>query len=234
VDGAPDPELWTHRNASKNWRNNEQQQYTDSLENSRVEDGVLIIEARKTDVGYTSARLRTQFHQNWTYGRIEVMAKIPQGKGNWSAIWMLPKNAFTYGTGWPHSGEIDIMENVGFDQNNIHSTIHTGKYNHTQGTQITNSVMIPDADTAFHLYAVDWYPDRLEFFIDDEMVFLFENEGEGWISWPYDIPFYLLLNVAVGGDWGGAHGIDDSSFPWKMEVDYVRYYGPVEEETLED
>ncbi|MDA3851770.1 MAG: glycoside hydrolase family 16 protein [Spirochaetaceae bacterium] len=229
ASGSPDDSIWTHEIWTP-WENfnNEDQAYVNNRTNSRVEDGRLIMQATLTDNGgYDSSKLYTRGKESWTYGRIEIMAKIPSGQGSWPAIWMMPEDIMGYGGGWPDSGEIDIMEHVGYDQNNIHATIHTNAYNHMSNTQRGDNLIVNDCSTAFHLYAVDWYPDRLEFFIDDTKIFTFINERTGWQTWPYDKPFYLILNIAVGGSWGSAGGAtDNSSFPWTMEVDYVRYYGP--------
>lgn len=226
--GLPDSEKWNYDVGGSGWGNQELQYYTDGrTENARVENGKLIIEARKENYGgndYTSARLVTKNKGDWLYGRIEVKAKMPAGRGTWPAIWMLPTDWY-YG-GWPQSGEIDIMEHVGYDEGIVHGTVHTDAYNHTKGTQQGNSYEVPDATSAFHVYSIEWSEDTIEFFVDDDKYFMFANQGT-WQKWPFDKRFHLILNIAVGGTWGGAQGVDDNAFPTQMEVDYVRVYQPV-------
>lgn len=171
---------------------------------------------------YTSARLVSKGKGDFLYGRVEVRAKLPSGRGTWPAIWMLPTD-WAYG-GWPHSGEIDIMEQVGFDPDVIHFSAHTGAYYHLIGTQKTATKRIADATSAFHRYRVDWTPDMIRGYIDDVPMFAFANEHNGPEVWPFDKRFHLILNVAVGGFWGGQKGIDDAIFPASMQVDYVRVY----------
>jgi len=229
-DGLPDPEKWTHEEGFV--RNREKQYYTrEHAENARVEDGLLVIEARKEPYAegaeYTSASVTTKGKATWTYGRIEVRAKLPSGKGTWPAIWMLGTNIDE--VGWPDCGEIDIMENVGFDPNTIHANIHTKAYNHVRGTAKGASLQIESPSEQFHVYAVEWFPDHMDFYVDDTKYFSFENEGTGPDVWPFDKPHYLILNLAIGGTWGGQQGIDDSAFPHRYEIDYVRVYHHQEE-----
>ncbi|MBL7972494.1 MAG: glycoside hydrolase family 16 protein [Prolixibacteraceae bacterium] len=226
--GLPDSKKWsfdTDGNAS-GWGNNEAQFYTSSrLKNAEVKDGVLRINAIKEDFEgkkYTSARLVTRTKGDWLYGKVEVRAKLPDGRGMWPAIWMLPTD-WTYG-GWPASGEIDIMENVGYDPFVIVGTAHTQAYNHVQGTQKSGTINIPDCYTEFHNYILEWEANEYRIYVDSKLFFTFRNEKTGFQAWPFDKRFHLLLNVAVGGNWGGAKGIDDSIFPRTMLVDYVRVY----------
>ncbi len=135
---------------------------------------------------------------------------------------MLPTD-WEYG-GWPESGEIDIMEHVGYDPDSIHTTVHTGAFNHGIGTQKGKATYVPDCEEAFYVYAIEWNEEKIDFFIDDKLVFTFNNTKGGAPEWPFDKRFYLILNVAVGGNWGGLHGVDDSIFPATMRVDYVRIY----------
>jgi len=226
--GLPDTSKWSYDVGGHGWGNNELQYYTNEREeNARVEDGKLIIEARKEAYSgndYTSARLVSRNKGDWTYGRIEARAKLPKGKGTWPAIWMLPTE-WIYGDGdWPDVGEIDIMEHVGWDEGVIHGTIHTHDFNHMDGTQQSGQITIPDAVDAFHVYAIEWTEDKIEWYVDDEKYFTYENNGDGWSAWPFDHPFHLILNIAVGGDWGGSEGVADTIFPQKMEIDYVRVY----------
>jgi beta-glucanase (GH16 family) len=227
--GKPDPAKWGYDIGSTGWGNNELQYYTDDLSNASVANGILKITARKENKegkAYTSARLVTKNKGDFLYGRFEIKAKLPTGKGTWPAIWMLPTD-FAYGP-WPKSGEIDIMEHVGYDQNNVHITVHTEAYNGAKGTQKGSSKVIPTASTEFHVYRVDWTPYSITGFIDDQKVFTFVNDGKGYDTWPFDKRFHLLMNLAVGGNWGGAQGVDASVYPQSMDVDYVRVYKMIE------
>ncbi len=231
VAGLPDSTKWGYdkgRGCPQNcgWGNNELQFYTHNRkENARVENGKLIIEAHKEnmeDAKYSSARLVSKNKGDWKYGRFEIKAKLPAGTGMWPAIWMLPTN-WEYG-GWPQSGEIDIMENVGYWPDSALGTIHTGAYNGMKGTQISNGLHITDLSTAFHVYAIEWTPEMISFFIDNKKYQEFKNDHKGSDTWPYDKEFHLLMNIAVGGNWGGKFGVDDKIFPQRMEIDYVRVY----------
>lgn len=263
VDGAPDPSRWTYDLGAGGWGNNEFQTYTNSLDNARIENGSLIIEARQSGDGrtpsYTSARLKTQGIAAWQYGRIEARAKIPRTTGTWSAIWMLSEDAIFPGAYWPDNGEIDIMEAVGYEAdplfhqaigrvpNNLHSTIHTKLRNGRDNTGIGDSIFLQDPYTNFNVYAVEWTEETLTFFVNDTVVMHLvkadmlpvRNPPEDispW--WPFDQRFFLILNIAVGGDWGGifnnqfyptspyaSSGINhDGEWPQRMEVDYVRVY----------
>jgi beta-glucanase (GH16 family) len=216
---------WEHEVNGDGGGNNELQYYTASPTNSYLESGHLIIKAineNYQDKYFTSARIRSKYKGDWLYGRIEASAKVPTGKGTWPAIWMLSTD-WEYG-GWPESGEIDIMEHVGYDPNVVHGSIHTKAYNHTIGTQKTATLPIPTATTEFHKYVIEWFSDHIDFYIDSIKYFTFNNENKGWAYWPFDKRFHIILNLAVGGNWGGAQGIDPSAFPAQMEVDYVRVY----------
>lgn len=230
--GLPNSTKWSYDVGGGGWGNSELQYYTENrTENARVENGNLIIEARKESFGgmnYTSARLVTRNKGDWKYAKIEVRAKVAGGRGSWPAIWMLPTN-WEYGS-WPASGEIDIMEYVGYDPTKIHGTVHTKAFNHSIGTQVGLSYALSDAATAFHVYSMNWTETKIELFVDNVKYFTF-NSNADWEKWPFDKTFHLLLNVAVGGNWGGAQGVDDAIFPTRMEVDYVRVYkeaSPVE------
>jgi len=223
--GAPDPNSWTYDTGDHGWGNNELQNYTTDARNVQVKDGVLTITAIKETSGsknYSSTRLVSRGKKDFTYGRLEVKAKLPSGRGTWPAIWMLP-TARAYGD-WPKSGEIDVMEHVGYDPNVVHFSIHSEAYNHVINTQKTATRQIPTAMTDFHLYRVDWTPAYIRGFFDGVQVFSFANDGKGYSSWPFDKTFHVLINVAVGGNWGGVQGVDDTVFPATMVVDYVRLY----------
>lgn len=235
VDGLPDPTRWrydTHRNR-QGWYNNEQQYYAAARrENSRVENGHLLIEARAErldrsqfpDLGrqrYTSARLVSQGVQAWTYGFFEIRAKLPCGVGSWPAIWMLPEDS---SLGWPLGGEIDIMEHVGHVPGEINQTIHTQAYNHVRNTHRTAKFMVPDACNSMHRYQLLWTPTFIVTGVDGQPRFIFRSAAGDQTRWPFDHPMHLLLNVAVGGDWGGERGINPDAFPARLEIDYVRVY----------
>jgi beta-glucanase (GH16 family) len=223
--GMPDPNSWGFDTGGGGFGNNELEYYTSTNNNVNVANGVLTITAKKESYGgmnYTSARLVSKNAAFMQYGRVEVSAKIPTSRGMWPAIWLLP-NDYVYGA-WPKSGEIDIMENVGYDPNPVYFTIHTQLYNGAIGTQKGGHMNIPDAATAFHKYRMDWTPKMIQGYYDDQLVFTYLNDGSGAPSWPFDQKFHLLLNVAVGGNWGGIKGVDDTAFPTTMQVDYVRFY----------
>jgi len=229
--GLPDSTKWgyDHGNGCPDicgWGNRELEYYTwNRKENARVEGGNLVIEARKEEMGgmkYTSARLQTKNKGDWKYGRIEVRAQIPAGKGMWPAIWLLPTK-WEYG-GWPKSGEIDIMENVGYWPDSIMGTVHTNAYNGMLGTQKTRGISIKNSNKTFHVYAIEWTAEELIFFVDGKEYNRFKNEHKDFASWPFDKAFHLVMNIAVGGDWGGKYGVDDGVFPQRMVVDWVRVY----------
>lgn len=223
-DGLPDPKKWSYEVGLV--RNREAQYYTKARkENARVEGGVLVIESRKEKfekAEYTSASVHTKGKGEWLYGRIEVRAKLPTGRGMWPAIWMLGVNIGE--VGWPRCGEIDIMENVGFDPDTIHANVHTQSYNHVKGTAKGSRTKIEKPYEGFHVYAIEWFEDRIDFYVDGKRYFTFQNEGTGEAVWPFARPHYLILNAAVGGAWGGQKGIDDGIFPQKYLIDYVRVY----------
>lgn len=240
--GVPDPQKWSFDTSGNNWNwgNDEAQNYTTSKDgNAWVEDGKLVIEARKEDYywagdgetkNYTSARLITRYKGDWLYGKIEVRAKLPRGVGIWPAIWMMPTDD-VYG-GWPKSGEIDIMEYVGFDKGNVHANVHhtsTNPNKRSEGQGATKSVYSPYS--VYHTYGLIWTEDKMEFQVNGNTYMTYKNEGKGHITWPFDQRFHLILNVAVGGTWGGQQGIDDTIFPQKMLVDYVRVYKAVPVDT---
>ena len=222
---------WSREIGGHGWGNNELQFYTDSDSNSYVENGNLILKAQVVPQGigsskglryYSSARLRTYGKGDWKYGRIEVKAKVASGQGIWPAIWMLPTD-WLFG-GWPSSGEIDIMEHVGYDLGVVHGSVHTEAYNHKINTQRSSARKIANVDTEFHVYSIIWDKDKISFFVDDVQYFLFENDQQGnYKTWPFDQRFHLLINIAVGGDWPG-NPDNSTNFPRKMLVDYVRVY----------
>lgn len=224
-EGFPAEDKWRYDVGGHGWGNHELQYYTEKdQDNVSVKNGSLIITARKENYEgnpYTSCKLTTKGKADWLYGRFEIKAKLPSGKGTWPAIWMLPN---VENLKWPEDGEIDIMEHVGFDPGHVHGTVHTEAYNHRKGTQKGKQIMLNDAQDVFHVYAIEWTPEKIDWFVDDKKYHTFENAHTGNAAWPFDKPFYLILNIAVGGDWGGAQGIDEDIWPQSMEVDYVRVY----------
>jgi beta-glucanase (GH16 family) len=224
TDGAPDPTKWNYDTGGSGWGNNELEYYTNSTNNAGITNGILSITARKESIGgmnYSSARMVSKTPETLLYGRIEVKAKLPSGRGTWPAIWMLP-NDYAYGS-WPASGEIDIMEMVGYDPNNVHFSIHD--QTNFGGNSKTSTYNIPTASSDYHLYRVDWTPDAVTGYYDNVQVFTFANDKQGnFATWPFDKPFHIMLNLAIGGNWGGIDGVDDTIFPTAMQVDYVRYY----------
>jgi beta-glucanase (GH16 family) len=222
-NGLPDSNKWSYEVGGSGWGNNELQYYTNKqLKNASVADGKLTIAALFESFGgklYTSARLVSKLKGDWLYGRIEVSAKLPSGRGTWPAIWMMPTDN-EYGT-WPNSGEIDIMEHVGYDPHVVHCNTHTNLYNGANGKG--SSMQVPDAFDAFHVYAVDWTPEKMDFYVDNTRYFTL-NVTSDYKSWPFDKRFFLIMNIAVGGNWGGAQGVDNTVFPAKMMIDFVRVY----------
>lgn len=225
--GVPDSKKWGYDIGGNGWGNAEKQFYTDDLKNARVENGHLIIEVHKEKHGendYTSARLTSKGKGDFLYGRIEIKAKLPKGRGTWPAGWMLPTEQ-NYGTNyWPDNGEVDIIEHVGFDQDRVHGNIHTKAFNHVIKTNKGNNIVVDGVSDGFHIYACEWLPDKISIEIDGKSYFTFDKPSDKWEEWPFDKKFHVLLNIAVGGGWGGQKGIDDSIFPQRMEVDYVRVY----------
>lgn len=225
-NGLPDAARWSYDVGGHGWGNDELQFYTAQRpENARVADGRLVIEARREDWQgrrFTSARLVTKGKGDWTYGRIEVRARLPRGRGSWPAIWLLPTT--TVPMRWPDDGEIDVMEHVGFDHGVVHGSVHTRRYHHSIGTQRTGRIVLPDVAETFHDYAIEWTPIDITWFVDGREYFRFAKESGGSEVWPFDGPFHLVLNVAVGGAWGGQQGVDESALPYRLEIDHVRIY----------
>ncbi|HET7117849.1 MAG TPA: family 16 glycosylhydrolase, partial [Hanamia sp.] len=224
--GLPDSTKWNYEVGGNGWGNNERQFYTDAdTMNAIVKNGILSIIGRKEKHGdneYTSARLVTKGKTEWKYGLIEINAKLPAGRGLWPAAWMLGSDVEKIG--WPDCGEIDIMEHVGFKKDTVLGTIHTGAYNHIKGTQKGKDIFIENPYTQFHTFAIDWTPEKIDFLLDGNVYFQFKNEHKTNAEWPFDKPFFLILNMAIGGNLGGKKGIDDSIFPATYQIDYVRVF----------
>ena len=223
--GDIDNSRWTREVHEAGWTNEEAQSYTDRIENSYLEDGKLVIKAMKETYGngqYTSARLISK--ESFLYGKFDIVAKLPTGEGTWPAIWMMPADNL-YGE-WPKSGEIDIMENVGKEPEWIHGSLHSEKYNFKNGNQVTKKVSIPTNYSEYHTYSVIWTPEYIEFLVD-EVPYLKHSydevaEPSRWEAYPYDKHYNILLNLAIGGNWGGE--IDDSIIPAYFYIDSIKVY----------
>ena len=235
-----DDQKWNKLRWRPGWVNNEEQAYTNRDTNIFTRDGKLVIRAliepgyvdtdytgSEYNADFTSGRINTAGKHSWTYGKFDIKAKLPKGKGSWPAIWMLGDNISS--EGWPHCGEIDIMEHVGFDEGNIHASIHTTDYNHMNGTQKSGQVEIQTVTDSFHLYSLEWDSTYIRYSIDKNPYFFIYNDSNGsQDKWPFNLNHYLILNLAIGGDWGGAQGIDPNFFPMEMEIDYVRVFKKTE------
>ncbi len=221
-NGSPSAANWNYETGGGGWGNNELQTYTNSTNNAYVQNGLLNVRAVKNNGTWTSARMVTAGKASWKYGRIEVRAKLPAGVGTWPAIWMMPASS-VYG-GWPKSGEIDIMEHVGYDMNRIHGSAHSEAYYHKIGTQKSGNIVMTSVDKNFYTYAIEWTPETIKWYVDNTLYFTVYNEHKTYKEWPFDQPFFLILNVAIGGDWGGAQGVDANLSEAIMQVDYVKVY----------
>lgn len=227
----PDDEKWSYNVGNWGWGNNEPQYYTNAdPDNARLEDGNLIIEAIRNDEGraWTSARLTTQGKVAFKYGRIEFRAKVPKGRGTWAAGWLLG-DQYVDELSWPYCGEIDVLECVGFEIDDEtgdginHATCHTPAYYFKIGNQISAQIEVSAMDTEYHTYAVEWYPDRIEAYLDGEHYYTYDKNANK-LEWPFDEPQCIILNLAVGGGWGGAKGIDENWDSHQFILDYVRVY----------
>ena len=201
--------------------NHELQRYVpDDRRTSFTRDGALHIVARKDGGQVISARMNSR--ESWLYGYMEAAIRLPKGKGTWPAFWMMPDDQ---SAGWPACGEIDIMEEVGVNANYTSSSIHCESYNHVKNTQKTAERLTPGAENEYHVYALEWTEDYIKTYVDGELLLDFRNDKAGRAStWPFDKKFYITLNLAWGGDWGGMNGVDESALPCTMQVDYVRVY----------
>lgn len=229
--GPVDTSKWTYDIGNWGWGNKELQYYTvGRQENARLEDGNLIIEARKNDMGqdWTSARLTTRGKVTFVYGKMEIRAKVPPGRGSWAAGWTLG-DAYVDELSWPYCGEIDILESVGYEMDDetgngeAHATIHCGAYYFKLGNQPTSTIPVERMYQDFHTYVVEWTPEGIKAFVDGQLYFEYADTSTD-LSWPYDQPQNLILNLAMGGGWGGAMGMDESLESQQFIVDYVRVY----------
>ena len=229
-----DPSKWgydTSRN-KEGWYNGELQYYGARPENVRVGNGQLIIEARREtlnarqypDYGgqsYTSGKILTKGKAAWTYGYYVVRAKLPCARGTWPAIWLMPEGNYT----WPDGGEIDLMEHVGSQPEVVHGTVHSALFVHSKGTQRGAELKVPGNCDAFHNYELEWTPGSIRIGVDGRAYMkVLNNQPGGQGAWPFDHPFHLILNLAIGGNWAAAKGMDNAALPQQMLVDYVRVY----------
>ena len=213
---------WTYEVKDAGWVNSEKQAYVNGNGVTEVSNGTLKINCKKVDGKIYSARLYANKKKGWKYGWVEAKIKLPKGSGTWPAFWMMPVDE---SDGWPTCGEIDIMEEVGNHPDYTSSSIHCYSYNHTKGTQKTAERLTAGAESDFHVYALEWTENYIQTYVDGNPLLHFDNDGAGnKQTWPFAKEFYVILNLAWGGTWGGAGGIDESALPVTMEVDYVRVF----------
>ena len=225
--GLPDATKWGYQTGQSGWGNNELQNYTaNDTSTAKVKNGYLHITANRhingKDTSYTSARILTKGKADWKYGKIEARARVAGAQGICNAIWMMPTEG-KYG-GWPHSGEIDIMEYVPWNKDSIYQTIHTGSYNHIKGTQKGARTYVKNIPAGFHTYGIEWTPEEIVYYLDGIQRYRFPNEHKTTDEWPYDIPFHLITNISVGGKFEGRKGLNEATFPVTMLIDYIRVY----------
>ena len=216
---------WYHEVQNSGWVNHELQNYV----NHKTPGGSLVTEVRNGHLRITalkengkvySGRVYAKKSTGWKYGYIEASIKLPKGKGTWPAFWMMPVNFRS----WPADGEIDIMEEVGYHPDYVSSSLHANAHVHSNGTQVTHEMYCKGAEGEFHTYAIEWTAQNITTYVDGKVQLSYNNRGLGRDDWPYDDPFYVIFNLAWGGDWGGAQGVDESALPATMEVDYVRVF----------
>ena len=216
---------WTHEVKQPGWVNHEKQYYLDHTTPggnlvTEIKDDALIIRCLKESGRICSGRVYAHVKTGWKYGYIEARIKLPKGKGTWPAFWMMPVNFHS----WPADGEIDIMEEVGYHPNYVSSSLHANAHVHSNGTQVTHEMLCAGAEDEYHIYSIEWTGQKITTYVDGNKQLEYANRGLGRDDWPYDDPFYIILNLAWGGDWGGAQGVDESALPVEMIVDYVRVY----------
>ena len=187
---------------------------------TELRDGKLRITALKENGKVYSGRVYAKVKSGWAYGYIEASIKLPKGKGTWPAFWMMPVNFRS----WPADGEIDIMEEVGYHPDYVSSSLHANAHVHSNGTQVTHEMYCRGAEGEFHKYAIEWTHENITTYVDGKLQLSYNNRGLGRDDWPYDDPFYVIFNLAWGGDWGGAQGVDENALPATMEVDYIRVF----------
>ena len=221
---------WRHEVQKSGWVNNELQNYAngsaDGKRVTEIADNRLYINCFKGSNGKIySGRVYAHETQGWLYGIFEARIKLPKGKGTWPAFWMMPCNNDFGANPWPKCGEIDIMEEVGVNPNRTSSSLHTESYNHVMNTQKTAERLTEGAEDGFHVYRLEWAEDHITTYVDGVKLLSFDNDGKGNVAtWPFNKPFYVILNLAWGGSWGGMNGVDETALPATMEVDYVRVF----------
>lgn len=221
---------WTHEVKGPGWVNNELQNYVNATYGGKpvteVNEGSLKINCFKASDGkICSGRIYAKVNTGWKYGIFEAAIKLPKGKGTWPAFWMMPVNNDFNANPWPKCGEIDIMEEVGYHPEYTSSSIHCESYNHVKGTQKTAERLTEGAQSDFHVYRLEWTEDYIRTSVDGKTLLNFSNDRKGNVStWPFNRHFYIILNLAWGGSWGGAQGVDETCLPTTMEVDYVRVF----------
>ena len=216
---------WTHEVQNSGWVNHELQNYVNHTTPkgryvTEIMDGTLRIHCFKEDGKIYSGRVYAKVKSGWTYGYIEASIKLPKGKGTWPAFWMMPVNFKS----WPADGEIDIMEEVGYHPDYVSSSLHANAHVHSNGTQVTHEMYCKGAEGDFHKYAIEWTAQNITTYVDGKLQLSYDNRGLGRDDWPYNDPFYIIFNLAWGGDWGGQQGVDENALPVTMEVDYVRVF----------
>ena len=216
---------WTHEVQNSGWVNHELQNYVNHTTPkgsyvTEIMDGTLRIHCLKEDGKIYSGRVYAKVKSGWTYGYIEASIKLPKGKGTWPAFWMMPVNFKS----WPADGEIDIMEEVGYHPDYVSSSLHANAHVHSNGTQVTHEMYCKGAEGEFHTYAIEWTAQNITTFVDGKVQLSYDNRGLGRDDWPYNDPFYVIFNLAWGGDWGGQQGVDENALPVTMEVDYIRVF----------
>ena len=219
------PADWTHEVQGSGWVNHELQNYVNHTTPkgryvTEIMDGSLLIHCFKEEGKVYSGRVYAKVKEGWTYGYIEASIKLPKGKGTWPAFWMMPVNFRS----WPADGEIDIMEEVGYHPDYVSSSLHANAHVHSNGTQVTHEMYCKGAEGEFRTYAIEWTAQNITTFVDGKKQLSYDNRGLGRDDWPYNDPFYVIFNLAWGGDWGGSQGVDENALPATMEVDYVRVF----------
>ena len=219
---------WKFEIQNAGWVNHELQRYVGKTFRGKrvvgVADGRLSIVCQKIDGEIVSGRIKARPNEGWRYGYFEARIKLPKGKGTWPAFWMMPVNVDWNTNPWPRCGEIDIMEEVGYHPNYVSSSIHCDAYNHTNCTQKTHEMYLQTAEDEYHIYGLEWTAGQMTFYVDGRQQLQFKKERDLHAVWPFHYAFYPILNLAWGGDWGGAQGVDESALPCELLVDYVRVY----------
>lgn len=216
---------WIHEVKNSGWVNNELQNYVDHTTPegryvTEIMDGTLRINCLKENGKIYSGRVYARVKEGWQFGYIEASIKLPKGKGTWPAFWMMPVNF----TSWPADGEIDIMEEVGYHPDYVSSSLHANAHVHSNGTQVTHEMYCKGAEGEFHTYAIEWTAQNITTYVDGKQQLSYNNRGLGRDDWPYNDSFYVIFNLAWGGDWGGSQGVDETVLPVTMEVDYIRVF----------